>query len=271
MIKEDTLKLKKIALNVRKRVLVMAKKKRIHIGPAFSLVEILTILYSIKLRKLEKNHIILSKGHGAMALYAVLAELGELPQGVIDDFGSENNILAGHPMSGIPGIEIPTGSLGHGLSIGAGYAISAKLNNSNDRTFVILGDGELNEGSVWEAIMFSAHNKLNGLVAIVDRNGYQQSNNTESVLSLEPLDQKWKSFGWDVKVVDGHSFEELDLAIEMALTSTEKPTVIIAKTVKGKGIDFMENNSSWHMGILDNEVDFINAINSLNTTTSCVD
>lgn len=254
-------KLKDMAMKIRLAVLKMARVKRVHIGPAFSIAEILSILYFRQLRYkaddsnwIERDRFILSKGHGALALYGALSEAGILDRSFIEHFGEKGNILAGHPVLGIPGVDVPTGSLGHGLSIGAGLALGAKLNSASYKTVVLLGDGEINEGSVWEAAAFAAHRQLNNLIAIIDKNGYQQEGSTYDILDMEPLADKWKAFNWYVMEVDGHNFNDLAHVLDYAFTYDKSPSIIIASTIKGKGISFMENDPSWHMGWLQGDM-----------------
>ncbi|MBR0696580.1 transketolase [Bradyrhizobium lablabi] len=233
-----------------------AARGRQHIGSALSIVDILTILYFRHLRLDPSNlesgagdRFLLSKGHGASALYATLLERGILAKEIFSTFGLPDSRLCGHPTAGTPGVEISTGSLGHGLAIAAGMALGARLDRSPMRVVVCLGDGELNEGSNWEAALFSAHQKLAPLVAIVDRNGLQQEGPTEEVASLEPLAHKWESFGWSVCCVCGHDFPALHAALSASFSS-KRPAAVIAKTTKGRGVSFMENRMEWHMAQL---------------------
>jgi len=249
-----------IARRVRRRILRLASVRMSHIGAALSVTDILVALYFGRLNYLPNDHhwpdrdrCILSKGHGALALYATLAEAGVLPMKQLDQFGTPNSPLAGHPVEAVPGVEAATGSLGHGLGIAAGITLAARLDNRNIHVVAILGDGELDEGSVWEAAMFAPHHGLGGLVAIVDRNGYQQEGLTSRILNLEPLADRWRAFGWRVIETDGHNYHTLSAALNDAWDSVEQPTVIIAHTVKGKGVSFMENEAKWHIGWLQGE------------------
>ncbi|RPF46837.1 transketolase [Thermodesulfitimonas autotrophica] len=224
-----------------------------HPGGSLSAVEILTALYFQVLRvdprqpdDPERDRFILSKGHACPALYATLAERGFFPLSWLEDLRRLGSPLQGHPdMRKVPGVEMSTGSLGQGLSVGVGMALAGRLRESGYRVYVLLGDGECQEGQVWEAAMAAAHYRLRNLVAIVDRNGLQIDGPTEEVLALEPLADKWKAFGWSVITVNGHDFGELLSAFE-SVGYARRPTAIIARTVKGKGVSFMENQVDWH-------------------------
>ena len=242
-----------------------------HLGGSFSAVEILTVLYYHILRRNSKDsssdiedRFILSKGHAAPILYAILADLEYFPREELRRFRQIGSLLQGHPCrTKTPGIEA-SGSLGQGLSIGCGLAYSGKYLDKNDSLiYVLLGDGELNEGQIWEAAMFAAHYKLNNLIAIVDRNHLQYIGNTESVLSVEPLIDKWKAFGWYVRhIPDGHNISSLLNSFRKTLKVEDKPTVLIAETIKGKGVSFMENNPDWH-GTAPNKEQFLWALQEL--------
>jgi len=229
-----------------------------HMGGSFSCVEILLALYHggilrvdpRNLRLEERDRFILSKGHSAEALYAVLADFGFFPISELATYGKGGSRLGGHVDNKIPGIEVSTGSLGHGLGLGVGLALSAKMDRRDYMTVVLLGDGECYEGSVWEAALFAAHQELSNLVAIIDRNQQITLNYTEECIRLDPLDEKWRAFGWDVAVVNGHAFEELFRALEnIRSRRSPRPLVIIASTVKGKGVSFMEGQLQWHHNI----------------------
>ncbi len=214
-----------------------------HLGGSLSLVEILTTLYFAVMRvdpgrmdDLDRDIFLLSKGHGAAALYATLAERGFLDPAELPGFGGWGGRLMAHPIRAVPGVELPTGSLGHGLALGAGFAIAARLDGLSRRSFVVLGDGELQEGSIWEAAMGAAALKLDRLVAVVDRNGLQITGETERVCALEPLADKWSAFGWAVRECDGHDIDELVDALESAPWESGRPSVLIARTVKGAGL-----------------------------------
>ena len=225
-----------------------------HIASILSMADILAVLYGEVLRyKPEepkwagRDRFILSKGHAGAGVYATLAESGFFPVEKLQSHYQDGSDLSGHVShKGIPGVEFSTGSLGHGLPVAAGMALAAKINNENNRAFVLLGDGECDEGSNWEAILFAAHHKLENLVAIVDRNMLQSIYSTEDTLSLEPFAEKWKAFGWNVVEVDGHNHEEILNACKAKSKVENKPLCIIASTIKGKGVSFMENNILWH-------------------------
>lgn len=242
-----------LSKKIRKSILnLIYNTKSPHIGPSFSVVEILVSLYFKTLRVFPENpfnpdrdRFILSKGHACPALYAVLAERSFIGEDDLEGFAVNNGILEQHPNIDLnKGIEVSTGSLGHGLSIGTGMALAGKVDKKQYRVYVLLSDGELNEGSVWEAIMFAGHHKLSNLIAFVDYNKIQALGCTRDIIDLEPLGEKWKSFGWNVQEIDGHNFEQIFTALNSL--SLEKPNVILLHTVKGKGVSFMENNLLWH-------------------------
>jgi len=240
---------------IRKNIIEMVHSaKSGHPGGALSITDILTVLYFYELNINEKNpkdenrdRLILSKGHSSPALYAVLAERGFFPKEDLKSFRKIDSFLQGHPdMNKIPGVDMSSGSLGQGLSVSNGMALSAKLDNKDYRVYCILGDGEINEGQIWEAAMTSSHYKLDNLCVIIDYNGLQIDGKTKDVMNTEPLDKKFESFGFNCINIDGHNYEEIINAFKMAKNTKERPTVIIAKTIKGKGISFMENEVSWH-------------------------
>jgi len=224
-----------------------------HVGAALSLVEILRVLYDEILKTDPKNpkwplrdRCILSKGHGCLALYAVLCDKGFFPEEEMWNFCKPNGLLGGHPEHKIPGVEASTGSLGHGLPIAVGMALNAKIEKLAYRTFVIVGDGECNEGSVWEAAMAASKHQLSNLTVIVDYNKHQSYSTTTEVLDMEPFIQKWQAFGFSTIEVDGHDLVGLKKIFSSCPVDLAKPTVIIGHTVKGKGISFVENNLKWH-------------------------
>jgi len=223
-----------------------------HMAPALSCIDIFTVLYfgdivyREKLFSKERDRIILSKGHACAALYVVLARLGYFPRQEFMTFYQKNSRLGGHPNVLLPGIETATGSLGHGICFATGTAKAAQLDKKNYKTYVVMGDGENQEGSVWEAAMFAAKENLNNLIVIIDRNQLQASARIEEIGPLEPLADKWRAFGWDVKTVDGHDFSALQNVLNEAKWSKKKPVCIIANTVKGKGISIAENSEMWH-------------------------
>ncbi len=249
-------KYKGLANEIRKDILRMhALSGNSHIGSSFSVVEILVAIYfcifdKVALRgfKEEKrDRLILSKGHAASSLYAVLAKRGLFHRNLLKEYCADGGRLPGHcTINCVPGVEVSSGSLGHGLSIGAGLALGSHLDKSNFKTYVILSDGECQEGSVWEAAMFSSHHKLDNLIAIVDYNRIQAFGESKDVLNLEPFRDKWSAFGWSVKGINGHSFHEIISSLRKVPFAKGKPSLIIANTVKGKGISFMENSLLWH-------------------------
>ncbi|MEK6645367.1 MAG: transketolase [Candidatus Firestonebacteria bacterium] len=257
--KEKIHKLEEKANWVRKQVLEMiASAGKGHIGGAFSCTDILVALYYggiLRFNPDDKNwdgrdRFILSKGHSGAALYAILSDLGYFSPSELCNYQKKGCILGGHPDKKIPGIEADTGSLGHGLGLGAGLALSAKMDKKDFMTFVLLGDGESYEGSVWEASMFAGHHRLNNLVAITDRNGLCVTDFLKDCLEIDPLEDKWKAFGWDVVIVNGHSYEELLFALkDFRSRKSDKPLMIIAKTIKGKGVSFMESNLDYHHSV----------------------
>lgn len=248
--------LEKKANWVRKELLEMcARAGSGHVTSAFSCTEILVALYYGGILHFnpanpdweERDRFILSKGHAGVALYPILADLGFFPISELRNFAQAGSFLAVHAESNAPGIEAVTGSLGHGLGLGAGLALAAKMDRKLYMTVTLLGDGECYEGSIWEAAMFAGHYQLNNLVAIIDRNWLCVTDFTENCLRLDPLDDKWKSFGWDVVTIDGHSFEEIFTALKnFRSRRSSKPLMIIANTVKGKGVSFMEDKLLWH-------------------------
>lgn len=249
-------KLKKKANWVRKQILEMSVRAGSgHVSSSFSCTELLVALYhggilrfDPKNQKWQKrDRFILSKGQSGLALYPILADLGFFPLSELDKFAQEDSFLGVHIGNNIPGVEAVTGSLGHGLGLAIGMALRAKLDNESYLSVTMLGDAECYEGSIWEAAMFAAHHGLNNLIAIIDRNWQGVTDFTESSLRLEPLEEKWRSFGWDVITIDGHSFEEIFSAMkDIRQRKSLKPYMIIAHTVKGKGVSFMENKKLWH-------------------------
>ena len=246
--------LDKKSKELRKTIVTMLEGgRRGHVGAALSLVEIFRVLYDDILKYDPQNpklatrdRCILSKGHGCLALYAVLAEKKFFPKSELSKFCKPDGILGGHPEIKVPGIEASTGSLGHGLPIGVGFAINAKYEKAGHRIFVVVGDGECNEGSVWEAALCASKHKLDNLIVIVDYNKNQSYGSTYEVADLEPFADKWKSFGFAVAEADGHSVKALKKVFSQVPIKKDKPTAIICHTVKGKGISYVENNLKWH-------------------------
>jgi transketolase len=225
-----------------------------HPGGSLSAVEILAALYFKILKHnpadphwVDRDRFILSKGHAAPVLYSALAASGYLPQEELCTLRKIDSRLQGHPeCEKTPGVEMSAGALGQGLSFGVGVSLACRLNSQNYRTYVLLGDGECDEGQVWEAAMAAAHFKLENLIAVVDNNGVQLDGFNRNIMNIEPLNKKWLSFGWKVIEVDGHDIAQLISAFKRAQKVIGQPTVIIAHTVKGKGVSFMENNPDWH-------------------------
>ena len=252
--------LREKALLVRREtVRLVSIAKSGHYGSSFSCAELLAALYYHVLRYDTQNpgwpardRFILSKGHAAIGLYPILADVGFFPPDWLDTYTRFGSPLGDHPdMSKIPGIDFSSGSLGHGLSVGVGMALAGRLDGADYRVYVLLGDGELDEGQVWAAAMSAAHFRLGNLVAIVDRNRVSVDGDTGEVMSLEPLAQKWLAFGWSVTEIDGHHLPEvLDAFATLPPASAHRPTVIIAHTVAGKGVSFMEGDFAWHLGYL---------------------
>ena len=268
----DVEKIKKIAHEMRIDIIKMIYKAGSgHPGGSLSSVEIVAVLYfhvmkhnPSNLKWEERDRFILSKAHVCPVLYAAMAESCYFPKEELLTFRKLGSRLQGHPhMSGLPGLETSAGSLGQGLSIATGSAIGFKMDQKPNRVYCLLGDGELDEGQVWEASMTASHYKLDNLCAIVDRNGLQIDGNTEDVKKLEPLPDKWKAFGWHVIVTDGHDILKLSNAFDEAKNTKDKPTVIITKTIKGKGVSFMENKAEWH-GKAPNHEQYIQALKDLN-------
>lgn len=241
--------------NIRKKVLELCYASSSgHIGSSFSIVEILTTLYFSTMNLLDgggeeerRDRLVLSKGHGCPALYATLCAVGLMPEKVLAGFARNGGTLEQHPTRNPEyGIDVSSGSLGHGLSIGAGMALAAKCEDKDHRVFVIMSDGETNEGSNWEAALFAAQHGLDHLVAIVDYNKMQALGKTGDIIGLEPFARKWEAMGWEAREVDGHDFSQLIPALEEIPYRPGKPSVVIAHTVKGKGVCFMENQLLWH-------------------------
>ena len=228
--------------------------ERGHVGSSMSLIEMLRVLYDDILRHRpedpswpDRDRFILSKGHGCLALYAILADKGYFPAEELRRFCRIDGILGGHPEAAkVPGVEASTGSLGHGLSIGVGIALAMRIRGKSARVYVAMGDGEINEGSVWEAAMSASTHKLGNLIGLVDRNMIQSFGFTEEITQLEPLLDKWRSFGFDARQVDGHDVPALGRAIKECHGDDSRPHMLICKTVKGKGIPFAENDPAWH-------------------------
>ena len=255
MEQEKIKKLSLAATRIRKMALEgVYSAKAGHPGGSLSIADILAYLYCEEMnitkencKSLDRNRFVLSKGHCAPALYGALAEIGLIPKEDIKTLRHIDSYLQGHPdMKGIDGVDMSTGSLGQGISAANGMALAGKLDNKSYRVYSILGDGELEEGQVWEAAMFAPHYKLDNLTAFIDFNGLQIDGDITKVMNPCPIDEKFKAFGWNVIVIDAHDFNQIEEAVNSAKEVKGKPTAIIAKSVKGKGVSFMENKAEWH-------------------------
>jgi transketolase len=250
------------AREIRAEALRMTHRARSsHAGSALSMIDLLVVLYEkvLRVRPTEpdwdgRDRFLLSKGHACAGLYAVLARHRFFPADWLKDFYGDNARLPGHAThKGIPGVEVSTGALGHGLAIGCGMALAAKRDGKDFRVFVLLSDGECDEGSVWEAALFAPHHRLDNLVAIIDYNKIQSLGTVKEVLDLEPFTKKWEAFGWAAREIDGHDFGEIEQTLGAVPLAPGKPTCVIAHTIKGKGVDFMEDKLLWHYRSPDDE------------------
>lgn len=270
--KPDMNELKKIAKEVRIEIIKMLNCAGSgHTGGSLSMVELLVGLYFYKFRCdpsmplcNTRDIFVLSKGHGCPALYAVLARMKFFSRDELCTLRKIGTRLQGHPQKGLPGVEISSGSLGQGLSIANGFALGSRLNNEPKRIYCLMGDGELDEGQVWEAALTSAHYKLDNVCGIIDYNKYQIDGRVEDVKGLEPLKSKWQAFGWEVFEINGHSVEEVVEAYDKAEKIKGKPSMILAHTVKGKGVSFFENKNKYH-GLAPNKEEMEKAIKELET------
>lgn len=244
-----------LALRIRKHAVRMTNLGgSSHVGSVLSMADIVAVLYGGVLRvdpanpnRPDRDRFVLSKGHAGAGVYAALAESGFFSTDLLEKHCSDGSVLSGHVSHrGVPGVELSTGSLGHGLSVGAGMAYGAKLDGRSNRAFVLLSDGECDEGSTWEAALFSSHHKLDNLVAIIDYNKIQSLAPVAETLTLEPFADKWKAFGWAVTEVDGHDHNSLYASLSTVPRNAAKPTCVIAHTTKGKGVSFMERSVLWH-------------------------
>jgi transketolase len=249
--------LKKKALEIRIQLLKMIyQAKGGHTGGALSSTDILVTLF-YKIMRLdpknpqwrERDRFVLSKGHSVEGYYAILADLNFFPHEELSSYSQFKSRLIGHPNVKVPGVEMNTGALGHGLPVAVGMALAGKLDGLPYRVFVLMGDGEQAEGSIWEAAMAGSNFHLDNLVALIDRNKLQISGNTEQVMKLESLKEKWQAFGWEVREVDGHNVEALAGELQASAAAVGKPLLLIAHTTKGKGVSYMENNAKWHHGV----------------------
>ena len=252
----STAQLEATALTLRRRLVTTSAEARIpHLGSCLSCVELLVQLYWQELRvdptnpeDPERDRFLLSKGHGAPILFQVLAERGFFPLERLADFGKPGSVFHEHPPKPgyIPGIEAATGSLGHGLPMALGMALAARIQQQPTRCYALLSDGECNEGSIWEAALLAASQKLHTLTAIIDFNKWQATGRSQEVLALDPLAAKWEAFGWHALEIDGHDFAAIAQALDWARAEQDRPSVIVAHTVKGKGVSFMEDDNNWH-------------------------
>ena len=237
---------------IRSIILEQSKRANVgHIGSALSIADIVAALYGRVFLTLDpddpnRDRFVISKGHAVLAVYAALFLKGWLTHDELNTFCADESLLGVHPERALRGIDFSTGSLGHGLSIAAGAALAAQLQGAQRRAFALVSDAECNEGALWEAVMFAAHHRLANLVAIVDLNGQQALGYTKDVLSLAPMDQRWRAFGWDAHVVDGHDVDAMARTIEALNTNDGPPHVLIARTVFGHGVSFMESQIKWH-------------------------
>lgn len=241
----------------RKRLMeIVYNAKAGHIGGDLSCLNVMTVLYHEVMRvnadspkDENRDRFVLSKGHCVESLYVTLESKGFIAPGVLETLGKYKSILSGHPTIEVSGIEVNTGALGHGLSIGVGMSIAAKMDKKDYKTYVLMGDGEQGEGSIYEAAMAASHYKLDNLVAIIDRNHLQISGNTENVMSLDSIRDRWTAFGWDVKEMNGDEIEDIVATFNGIDYSNHRPHLLISNTTKGKGVSYMENVAKWHHGV----------------------
>ncbi len=267
----DKKMLAQTARNIRRDIIEQVHSaKSGHPGGSLSIADIITYLYFKEMnidpadpKKADRDRFVLSKGHTCPALYAALAERGYFSTKELSGFRSLDSFLQGHPdMKHTPGVDMSSGSLGQGISAACGMALSAKLDKKDWRVYSVLGDGEIEEGQVWEAFMFASHYKLSNLCVIIDRNGLQIDGKCKDVMSTEPLEDKMKAFGFNTVVINAHDFDEIESAFAKARAEKNKPTAIIANSVKGKGVSFMENQVSWH-GTAPNDEQYEQAVSEL--------
>ncbi len=233
-----------LSTKIRKNILkITYSSKSAHIASSLSIVDIIATIYSKFLKKNKKNIFVLSKGHACLAHYCLLYEFGYIKKKTLNTFGKNGTILMSHSSHMVPGVNLSTGSLGHGLPVSTGIALSKKITSDDGKVFVLLSDGELNEGSNWESLLFSAHNNLNNLVIIIDHNKIQSLDFVNKTMKLDPLKKKFSSFGCKVLEINGHNHKEIFNSLK---STSNKPLVVIANTIKGKGISFMENKVLWH-------------------------
>lgn len=234
---------KKIAKEIRKKILRLSNTaKSNHVGSSLSIVEILLILYKFFIKK--NNIFVLSKGHACLAYYCILQKFGHISKKILNSYGNNNTILLAHVSHKVPGVEFSTGSLGHGLPYATGRALAEKINKKNNKIYVLISDGELNEGTTWESLLFASFHELDNLIVIIDYNKIQSLDFTKNVLKLEPLQEKFKSFNCNVKNINGHDLNQIYKSL--LISKNGKPTVIIANTIKGRGVKYMEGKILWH-------------------------
>ncbi len=263
--------LENIATGIRRKVIEMVySAKSGHPGGSLSIADILAVLYFKEMNidpldplNPDRDRLILSKGHASPGLYAALSLRGYFPESLLSGFRKLNSKLEGHVHRGVPGVEASTGSLGQGLGIGVGMALAARLDSKSYHVFVIVGDGEIEEGSIWESLMVANKHKLSNLIVILDRNGVQLDGFTQDIMPMGNIPDKVASFGWNVIEIDGHNLDEITNAIEKAKSATNGPTFIIANTVKGKGVSYMENNPKYHGSPPASEEEYRQALNEL--------
>lgn len=259
----DYKKLERLAREIRGRIIETSSKTGTpHLGSCLSCVDLLVVLY-FEILKIDpkqpksplRDRFILSKGHAAPALFQVLAIKGFYPEKLLEAYGEDGGVFAEHPPTPdhLDGIEAATGSLGHGLPLGLGMALSARIQKQDYKVYVILSDGECNEGSIWEAAMLAASQKMNNLVAIIDFNKWQATGRSREVMALDPLVDKWRAFGWRTKEINGHDLPEIITALSEVAADDPRPTAIIAHTIKGRGVSFMEDDNNWHYRIPNEE------------------
>jgi transketolase len=258
----DKVALTDMALRLRRHIVTLAAESPgVHVGGSMSAAEILTALYFDDVLRVDpadpdwpgRDYLVYSKGHSSAVLYAALSERGFFPVEELATYKQPGSRLPGHPSRDVPGVELATGSLGHGLPVGVGLGIGLRHDGADNRVFAVLGDGECQEGSVWEAAMAAAHYRLTNLVAIVDRNGFQEDGPTEEIMALEPFAEKWRSFGWAVVEVDGHDVGQLGDALRRVPFADDRPSCLIARTEKGHGLSFTANTHAWHYGKFSDE------------------
>ena len=263
--------LEKIAYNIRKNAVTAVYHAAAgHPGGSLSIADLMAVLYFEEMnidpenpKKEDRDRFVLSKGHCSPALYGALAERGFFPKEDLKTFRHTDSYLQGHPdMKGVPGVDMSTGSLGMGVSAACGMALSGKIYKNDYRVYAVLGDGEIEEGQVWEAAMYASHYKLDNLCIFVDVNGLQIDGATKDVMNSAPIDKKYEAFGWNVVVIDGHNYDEIRAAIKNAKETKDKPTAVIMNTTKGKGVSYMENSVEWH-GKAPNEEQYNTAIQEL--------